>query len=99
VLFLNRPAETTGRRTVTFMIDDPELVAAVGERAHWQLDVRGAVYAPPGATAVVRVRPVRQPMRRERYVASIMRSGNAVHAVPFGTAVGAVQWAERTRLS
>jgi hypothetical protein len=56
------------------VIDDAELVAAIAGRAHWQLDELGAVYAPPGAAAHVRVRPVRTPARaRERYLVSVIK--------------------------
>lgn len=81
------------------VIDDAELAAAVAERAHWRLDGLGAVYAPPDASAEVRVRAVRTPARRERYVAAIVQGGTAAYAVPWPTAVAAVLWAERARLS
>jgi hypothetical protein len=43
------------------VIDDAELAAATAGRPHWQLDEHGAVYAPPGAAAHVRIRPVPTP--------------------------------------
>jgi hypothetical protein len=80
------------------MAADPELAAAIACREHRRLDGDAAVYEPPGAGALVRIRPVPQPTRRERYHAAIVRAGTAVYAVPFPSAVD-VRWAERTRLT
>jgi len=81
------------------VIDDAELATAIDQRPHWSLDEQGAVYAPPGATAEVRVRPVRVPVRRERYVAAIVAQGAAVYTTPWPSAVSAVHWAEQARLA
>jgi hypothetical protein len=77
---------------------DPELADAVAGRAHWQSAGDGAaVYAPPGSEVSVRVQRVRQPTKRERYVASFIRGGRATHTVPCDTAVEAVRLAARIR--
>jgi hypothetical protein len=88
-------------RTVEIVIDDAELVAAIAARPHWQLDNRGAVYAPPGADALVRVRPIRTPPRaRERYVASVISTGEvALQSTTIPTAATAVTWSERRHLN
>lgn len=81
------------------MIDDAELAAAIDGRPHWQLDVRGAVYAPPGAAAHVRVRPIRTPPRaRERYAASVIKNEVALQSTTMPTAVSAITWGERRKL-
>lgn len=80
------------------MIADRELAEAVAGRAHWQsAGDDAAVYAPPGSEVSVRVQRVRQPAKREHYVASFIRGGRATHAVPCRTAVEAVRLAERIR--
>lgn len=83
------------------MIDDAELVAAIVARPHWQLDDLGAVYAPPGAAAHVRVRPIRTPPRaRERYAASVVSAGEvALQSTTMPTAATAVTWSERRNLT
>ena len=78
------------------MIDDAELAAAVAGRAHWQLDEIGATYAPPGAAAHVRIRPVRTPARaRERYLMSVIAGDVARPSTPMPTAAAAVGWGKR----
>jgi hypothetical protein len=69
---------------------DQELAAAVAGREHWQIAGRAALYAPPGSEAAVRVQPLAQPTRRERYVAVIVRGGRAEHNRPCYTVVEAV---------
>jgi hypothetical protein len=87
-------------RTVEVVIDDAELVASVAQRPHWQLDDRGATYAPPGATAHVQVRPVKAPARaRERYVATTIAGTAATSSTHTGTALEAITWAERRNLA
>ena len=82
------------------MIDDAELAAAIAQRPHWQLDDQGAVYAPPGADAHVRVRPVPTPARaRERYFASVIAGETALHSTLMPTAATAVAWGERRNLA
>jgi hypothetical protein len=82
------------------VIDDAELAAAIAGRPHWQLDEQGAVYAPPGAVAHVRIRPVRTPVRaRERYLASVIKGQAALQATPMPTAAAAVSWSERRNLA
>ena len=82
------------------MIEDAELAAAITQRSHWQLDDQGAVYAPPGAAAHVRIRPLRAPAnRRERYVASVIKGEAALQATTMRTAATAVTWAERRQLA
>jgi hypothetical protein len=82
------------------VIDDAELAAAIAGRAHWQLDELGAVYAPPGAAAHVRVRPVRTPARaRERYLVSVIEGETAKQSTPMPTAAAAVAWGERRNLA
>lgn len=82
------------------MIDDAELAAAIAGRPHWQLDEQGAVYAPPGAAAHVRIRPVRTPARaRERYIASVIAGRAALQSTLMPTAATAVTWSERRNLA
>ena len=82
------------------MIDDAELAAAVAGRPHWRLDERGAVYAPSGAVAHVRVRPVRTPARaRDRYLVSVIEGRAAKQSTPMPTAAAAVAWGERRNLA
>ena len=83
------------------MIADAELAAAIADRPHWQLDDLGAVYAPPGATTHVRVRPVQKPPRaRERYAASVISAGEvALQSITMATAVSAIAWSERRNLN
>jgi hypothetical protein len=75
-----------------------ELAAAIHDREHWRLDGAAIVYAPPGATASVRVVAIPGAGHRERFRAIIVRAGRAEHSRPAGTAVEAVRWAERLRL-
>ncbi len=75
-----------------------ELAAAVAGHEHWRLTGPAAIYAPPGAAAAVRVQPLAQPTRRERYVAVIVRGDKAEHSRPCSTAVEGVTWAEHVRL-
>jgi hypothetical protein len=87
-------------RTVEIVIDDAELAAAIAQRPHWQLDGQGAVYAPPGASAHVRIRLIQTPARaRERYVASLIKGEAALQATTMPTAATAVAWGERRRLT
>jgi hypothetical protein len=73
------------------VIDDAELATAIAARPHWQLDDQGAVYAPPGAPAHVRVRPIRTPARaRERYAASVIKGEAALQSTTMPTAAAAV---------
>jgi hypothetical protein len=82
------------------VIDDAELAAAIAQRPHWQLDDQGAVYAPPGAAAHVRVRPIRTPPRaRERYAASVIKNETALQSITMPTAATAVVWSERRNLT
>lgn len=82
------------------MITDVELAKAVDGREHWRADGEDvAVYQPPGAADFVRVRRVRQPVRRERYVMSVIHGGRAARVLPVGTAAEAVKWAERAALT
>jgi hypothetical protein len=82
------------------VIDDAELAAAIAQRPHWQLDDQGAVYAPPGAAAHVRVRPIRTPPRtRERYAASVIAGEAALQSTIVPTAAAAVVWSERRNLT
>ena len=82
------------------MIDDAELAAAVAGRAHWQLDEIGATYAPPGAAAHVRIRPVRTPARaRERYLVSVIAGQAAKQSTLMPTAAAAVAWGEHRNLT
>jgi hypothetical protein len=82
------------------MIDDAELAAAIAQRPHWQLDDQGAVYAPPGVAAHVRIRPLQAPTRaRERYVASLVKGEAALQSTTMPTAATAVIWGERRRLT
>jgi hypothetical protein len=80
-------------------MDPKELAAAVAGRVHWRREGRAAVYAPPDTTATVRVLPVPGATRRARFIAVINRGGQAEHSRPCGTALEAVAWAERVRLS
>jgi hypothetical protein len=73
------------------MATDPELAAAIEGREHWRLDGDTAVYEPPSSAALVRIRPVLQPARRERYHAAIVRDGTAVYAVPVHSAVEGIR--------
>ena len=73
------------------VVDDAELAAAIAQRPHWQLDDHGAVYAPPGAAAYVRVRAARiQTRARERYAASVIATEAAVQSTTTSTATSAV---------
>jgi hypothetical protein len=82
------------------MIEDAELAAAIAQRSHWQLDDQGAVYAPPGAGAHVRIRPVQTLARaRERYFASVIAGEAALQSTLMPTAAAAVTWGERRRLT
>lgn len=76
-----------------------ELAAAVDGREGWRLEGGAAVYAPPGATAHVRVQAMAAPTRTVRFAAAIVRGGHAEHSRPAATAVEAVRWAERLRLN
>ncbi|MEU4243105.1 hypothetical protein [Actinoplanes sp. NPDC026619] len=77
-----------------------ELADAIGERQHWELDGLDAIYRPHGVTAHVRIRPVRAPTRpRDRYLVSTIEGEIAVHSTPMPTAVAAIAWAERRKLS
>jgi hypothetical protein len=81
------------------VIDDAELAAAIAGRPHWQLDDQGAVYAPPGAAAHVRIRPIRTPPRaRDRYAASVIAGEAAQQFTTMPTAVSAIAWGERRKL-
>lgn len=77
---------------------DEELAAAVAGREHWRLVDHSALYAPPGATAAVRVQPLMQPTRRARYLAVIVRGDTVERSLPCPTASSAITWAERIRL-
>ena len=87
------------------MISDPadadaELAAAVAGRPGWRLDDdgRAATYQPPGADAWhVRLRPVARPVRRERYIVSLIAGGVARRSVPVGGVGEGVIVAERLR--
>jgi len=81
------------------MIGDEELARAVADRPHWRPDGdRAAIFEPPGAAVYVKVRRVARPVRAsERYVASTIRDGRAIHILPCGTAQEAVRVAERTK--
>lgn len=80
--------------------EDPELAAAVADRAHWEdAGPRAVRYAPPGMPLVVLVQPIRMPTKRERYVATLRRGDVAVYSRPAYTAVEAVAWAERVPLT
>jgi hypothetical protein len=96
---LTAPLPAARRRLPAYgriVIDDAELAAAIDGRPHWQLDDQGAVYAPPGAAAHVRVRPFRTPPRaRERYAASVIKNEAALQSTTMPTAVSAVAWAEQ----
>jgi hypothetical protein len=82
------------------VIDDAELAAAIADRPHWQPDEHGAVYAPPGVSAHVRLRPVQAPARASgRYHGAIVSGQIAVYSTPLASAVAGVRWAERTRLT
>ena len=67
-----------------------ELATAVAGRKHWRLTGTAAIYAPPGSVAAVRIQPLAQPTRRERYVAIIVRGDKAEHSRPCYTAVEGV---------
>lgn len=78
-------------------MDDVDLAAAVATRPSWSVEGNAAVYAPPGANAQVRVQPVLLAQKhRERYVASVLENGSAVHTARHPDAGAAVRWAERT---
>jgi hypothetical protein len=78
---------------------EPSLAELTEGRPHWRtLGPDTAVYEPPGAGAHVRVQPIAQPTRRERYIVTVIRNGRAAHALPAGTAGEAVRTAERLRL-
>jgi len=80
------------------VIGDAELAAAIARRSHWQLDEQGVVYARPGASGHVRIRPVRAPARtRERYLASVKNEA-ALQSTTMATAVSALAWSERRKL-
>jgi hypothetical protein len=81
------------------MIADAELAAAVAGRAHWRVEDDAAVYAPPGAAAFVRVRPVARPSVRERYHAAVIRVGVAESSITERSAAAAVYWSERRALT
>jgi hypothetical protein len=79
---------------VQLVISDAELAAAVAGCAHWELvGAAAALYAVSGSTVSVRVQRVRQPTKREVYMASIIRDGPATSTMPFGEASAAVDWA------
>ena len=81
------------------MIADSELAAAVGDREHWQPDGAAAVFSPPGSAISVRVRRVAQQTKREEFVVSVVRDGQALYATACHTAAEAVRVAERTRVA
>jgi hypothetical protein len=90
-----------GARTVGVVAEEAELAKAVEGREHWTLDgPAAAVYAPPEASSSVRIRSaVHAASVRERYAATIMEDGRAAHVTRWPTAVSAVMWAERVKLS
>jgi hypothetical protein len=87
------------------VITDEELAAALAGRDHWRaVEEDAAVYEPPGVPAYVRVGRIRRapregPGRHNRYYATLIRDGRALHTVPAGFAEDAVAWAERVKLS
>lgn len=81
------------------MIADAELAAAVTGRPHWRADDDAAVYQPPGAAAMVRVRPMARPTGRERYHAAVIHGGTATSAITARGAPEAIAWAERYALT
>ncbi|MEJ3741819.1 hypothetical protein WEI85_00755 [Actinomycetes bacterium KLBMP 9797] len=80
------------------MTAEEELAAAIDGRADWQMEGAAAIYAPPAATAQVRVQAMATPSRTVRFAATIIRNGRAEHTRPAATAVEAVRWAEQVRL-
>lgn len=81
------------------MIADSELADAVGDRQHWQPDGNGAIYTPPGTTVTMRVRRVAQQTKREEFMVSVVRDGQALYSTPCHSAAEAVRVAERTRVT
>jgi hypothetical protein len=79
------------------MISDEDLTAAIENRQHWSSAGEAAVYAPPGTPFSVRVQAIRQPTRRERYLAAIVVDGQVTRTRPCDTAVEAVRWSEGIR--
>jgi hypothetical protein len=75
-----------------------ELARAIAGRQHWTAEDDSAVYAPPRAGYVVRVRQTYQPARSaERWHAAVVVRGAAVRSAAQYSAAAAVGWAERTR--
>ncbi len=79
------------------MVSYEDLAVAIVGREHWRSAGEAAVYSPPGAPFSVRVQAVRQPDRRERYLAAIVVDERAERTRPCFTAVEAVRWAEGVR--
>lgn len=78
-------------RFTQVVIADAELAKAIEGRAHWRAEGDDvAVYQPPNTEDYVRVRRVAQPVRRERYVMSVIRGGRAARSLLVSTAVEAV---------
>ncbi|MBX6355731.1 MAG: hypothetical protein IRZ05_07725 [Micromonosporaceae bacterium] len=76
-----------------------ELARAIAGRPHWKASDGSAVYAPPRAGYVVRVRQTYQPTRSaERWHAALIVRGAAVRAATQFSAAAAVSWAEQVRL-
>jgi hypothetical protein len=85
--------------TVIGVIGNAELPAAISDRPHWQAAGYAAVDAPPGRTMSVRVQRVARPVRRERYLVTVVRDGRATSSTPFTVATtpsesgyGAAPW-------
>jgi hypothetical protein len=75
-----------------------ELARAIAERPHWRAEDDSAVYAPPGAGYVVRVRQAYRATRSaERWHAALLVRDAAVRAAAQYSAAAAVGWAERVQ--
>jgi hypothetical protein len=81
------------------MIADEKLAAAVHDRTHWQPTGENAVrYTPPDVALSVLVQRVREPCRRDRYVAVLLAEGRALYVRPYATAIEAIGYTVRVPL-
>ena len=93
-----RPLRPSFGRTLTDVITDAELAAAIRGHRDWEpLGEAAATYRPPGSDAEVRVRRLAEP--RAKYCCSAVqwvggRSARSLQTIGAGEAVA---WAERLR--
>ncbi len=85
-------------RTLTGVITDPELAAAIRGRPHWEaLGEKVAGYRPPGMGGEVRVWCLERPGGKHAYSAVLFLDGKPARSLQTVGPGEAVFWAERLR--